>query len=262
MKTSSLNKKYGWVPSLPSHQDHKFSAILAPSALPPFVDLRKHFPSVYNQLDLGSCTANAAAGAMEFDQIKQNTKIFTPSRLFIYYNERVIENTVSSDSGASLKDSVTAVAKWGAPPETLWPYIESQFTVKPPTTAYTAGLLNKAISYTSVNQDQNTMSSVLAGGYPFVLGFTVYDSFESDEVAKTGIVPMPGTNEDELGGHAVVAVGYNNSNATIDGVPARTFIIRNSWGPEWGVDGYCFMPFGYLLNDNLADDFWTIKQIN
>lgn len=209
----------------------------------------------------GNCTANAAAGALEFDQIKQKLPIFMPSRLFIYYNERVAEGTVSSDSGASLSESVQALASYGAPPETLWPYNANQFTVKPPANAYTAGAKNKAITYSSVNQDLNSIQSCLASGYPMLLGFTVYDSFESAAVASNGIVPMPAATEEVLGGHAVLAVGYNAGSTTVNGAPPRTFIVRNSWGPYWGAKGYFYMPFEYLLDPNLSDDFWQISHV-
>lgn len=260
-KLSPLGKKYGWKPSLPNTHKPVFAARIAPEKLATFVDMRSQCPAPYNQQQLGSCTANSIAGALEFDQIKQKLPIFMPSRLFIYYNERMEEGTVSSDSGASLSDGIKAVATWGAPPEKLWPYNVNQFTVKPTANCYTVGAQNKAIVYSSVSQDLNSMQSCLAGGYPFVMGFTVYDSFESAAVAATGIVPMPGASEQVLGGHAVLAVGYNAGSTTVNGAPPRTFIIRNSWGPYWGAKGYFYMPFEYLLDPNLSDDFWTIRQV-
>ena len=260
-KLSPLGKKYGWKPSLPNAHKPIFAARIAPAKLAPFVDMRSQCPAPYNQQQLGSCTANAAAGALEFDQIKQKLPIFMPSRLFIYYNERVAEGTVSSDSGASLSESVQALATYGAPPETLWPYNANQFTVKPPANAYTVGAKNKAITYSSVNQDLNSIQSCLASGYPMLLGFTVYDSFESAAVASNGIVPMPAATEEVLGGHAVLAVGYNAGSTTVNGAPPRTFIVRNSWGPYWGAKGYFYMPFEYLLDPNLSDDFWQINHV-
>jgi C1A family cysteine protease len=181
--------------------------------------------------------------------------------LFIYYNERVEENTVNSDSGASLRDGVTAVNKWGAPPETEWPYYTSKFTVKPPANVYTDALNYKALSYAAVNQDANTTKACIAAGYGYVFGFTVYESFESEQVAATGIVPMPGNDESVLGGHAVVAVGYNDGPKTVNGIPPQYYVVRNSWGPSWGVKGYFFMPYAYMLDSNLADDFWQITTV-
>src|SRR5215467_1929246 len=131
-------QRYGWTPDIPDQRDYLYAAP-APiqKNLPPLVDLTAQCPPVYDQGDLGSCTANAIAGAMEFDQRKQKAQEFTPSRLFIYYNERVIEGTVSSDSGAMLRDGVKSVATQGACHETLWPYKEGEFARQPPKNCYT-----------------------------------------------------------------------------------------------------------------------------
>ena len=260
-KLSPLGKKYGWKPSLPDHRKRIFAARIAPEKIATFVDMRSGCPACYNQQQLGSCTANAIAGAIEYDQIKLKLPIFMPSRLFIYYNERVEEGTVSSDSGATLSDGIKAVATWGVPPEATWPYNTSKFTEKPPASCYTTALKSKAIQYASVPQELHAMQSCLASGFPFVIGFSVYDSFESAQVAATGIVPMPAASENLLGGHAVLVVGYNATNTTVNGAPPRTFIVRNSWGPFWGAKGYFYMPFEYLLDGNLADDFWQITQV-
>jgi C1A family cysteine protease len=254
-------QKYGWKPDIPDHRDHYFTALAAPSALPPFVDLRKKFPTAFNQLNLGSCTANAIGAAIEFDQIKQGIEIFIPSRLFIYYNERVLEGTIYEDAGATLRDGVKAVNKWGAPPEREWPYITSKFAVKPPSAVYAHAATHRALAYQRVNQDLVSMQSCLAGGYGFVLGFAVYESFESKVVSKTGVVPMPSTSERSLGGHAVIAAGYNDGPTVVNGIPPRHFVIRNSWGPYWGVNGYFFMPYEYLMNGDLAEDFWKISLV-
>jgi C1A family cysteine protease len=222
--------------------------------LPSSADLRPHCPPVYDQGQLGSCTANAIAGALQFDEIKEHKNgLSTPSRLFIYYNERVIEGTVTSDSGAQLRDGVKTVAKQGICPEKVWPYDISKFAVKPPTLAYKDAAKDKATNYLRLSQAANQLKGCLASGYPFVFGFTVYESFESADVSKTGIVPMPSPNEAVLGGHAVCAVGYDDAQ--------QRFIVRNSWGTEWGMKGYCTMPYTYLLDPNLASDFWTIRTV-
>lgn len=258
----NTNQYFGWKPDVPDHRDHYFSSFRATATLPTFVDLRSSCPTPFNQFSLGSCTANAVAGSIKFSQTKQKLpQIFTPSRLFIYYNTRTLEGTVNVDSGASLRNTIKAVAKWGAPPETDWPYDISKFAVKPSAQAYTIGARHKVLSYLRVYQTSNLPQTCLAEGFPFVFGFAVYDSFMSSAVASTGIVPMPMPTEGSLGGHAVQAVGYNATNEPINGVPGRHFIIRNSWGPYWGVGGYCFMPFDYVLNDDLAADFWTIRQV-
>ena len=186
-------QRYGWDPDLPDQRDYMYAA---PTefliALPTKQDLRPGCPPVYDQGQLGSCTGNAIAGAVEFEQIKQKAKSFVPSRLFIYYNERVIEHFVDSDSGAQIRDGMKVVAKQGAPPETDWPYDISKFADKPPAIAYTDAAKHKVLSYQRVNRVLNQFKGCLASGFPFVLGFTVYDSFESAQVARTGVVPMPG----------------------------------------------------------------------
>jgi len=248
-------QKYGWIPDLPDHRDFLYSA--APTVLatlPTNTDLTKQCPPVYDQGQLGSCTANAIAAAVEFDLMKQQEKnIFLPSRLFIYYNERVIEGTTATDSGAQIRDGIKSVATLGDCPETLWPYIIAKFAVKPPSNCYSSAKKYKALSYQRLLQDANQFKGCLASGYPFVFGFTVYASFESDTVAQSGIVPMPAPGEKTMGGHAVMAVGYDDA--------SQRFIVRNSWGDGWGMKGYFTIPYGYLLDQNLSSDFWTIHVV-
>jgi C1A family cysteine protease/nucleoside phosphorylase len=254
-RVASKHGAYGWVRDLPDARDYQYAApaaILA-KGLPPVVDLRSKCPPVYNQGQLGSCTANAIGGAIQFDQKQENKKTFTPSRLFIYYCERVIEGTVSTDSGAQVRDGIKAVATIGAPPETDWPYDISEFAVQPPQQAYTDAKLDLVTTYARVSQSLPQMQGCLADGYPFVFGFTVYSSFESAAVAKSGMVPMPAAGESVVGGHCVACVGYDNTK--------RMFIIRNSWGTAWGLKGYCMMPYEYLLDPHLASDFWTIRSV-
>jgi len=210
---------------------------------------------VYDQGNLGSCTANAIAGAIEFDRVKQGLPDFTPSRLFIYFNERVMEHTVSSDSGAMIRDGIKSVNKQGACSEPEWPYDISQFTTRPSALCYQQAQLDKAVSYQRVTRNLTQMKACLASGYPFVYGFTVYSSFESQDVAGRGIVPMPGPDEQVLGGHAVLCCGYKDD--------VQRFICRNSWGTGWGINGtgYFEIPYEYLMNKGLASDFWTIRTI-
>lgn len=251
-----MNRHYGWCPDRPDQRDHIFSAHwLDLLKLPQSVDLRSGCPVVYDQGQLGSCTANAIAGALEFDQIKQKLPEATPSRLFIYFNERAKEGTVNSDSGAAIRDGIKSVNVQGACAETLWPYDISKFTVEPPTECYQQGLQHRTVVYQRVPQSLSQMKACLASGYPFVFGFTVYESFESAQVASTGIVSMPAHTESVLGGHAVVCVGYDDA--------SQRFTIRNSWGSSWGgpMQGYCTMPYAYLLSRSLASDFWTIRTV-
>jgi C1A family cysteine protease len=246
---------YGWVPDLPDQRDLVYRAPLARiGPLPSKVDLRSVCPPVYDQKQLGSCTANAIAGALEFNQMRQNLPdVFAPSRLFIYYNERVIEGSVRDDSGAMIRDGIKSVSKQGAPHEALWPYDVAKFRTKPSARAVADAKKHPAVLYSRVTRDLAQFKGCLAAGYPFVFGFSVYDSFESDTVARTGHTPLPKAKEKLLGGHAVVAVGYDN--------PKKRFIVRNSWGPTWGQKGYFTMPYGYLLDENMSDDFWTIKLV-
>lgn len=255
LRRPSSHGAYGWTRDLPDARDFQYTAPLAryPHGLPKSVDLRSECPPVYDQGQLGCCTGNGIAGAIEFDQRKLGKKAFTPSRLFIYYNERVIEGTVSQDSGAQIRDGIKTVATIGAPPETDWPYNISAFTDKPPASAYADAKLDLVTTYSRVSQNLTQMQGCLAEGFPFVLGFTVYESFESQAVAESGIVPMPTTGEKVVGGHCVVAVGYDDTK--------RAFIIRNSWGTGWGLHGYCYMPYEYLITANLASDFWTIRSV-
>jgi C1A family cysteine protease len=255
VRRPSSHGGYGWARDLPDARDFLYAAPLEKfaSGLPAKVDLRPQCPPVYDQGQLGSCTGNGIAGAVEFDQRKQGNKEFVPSRLFIYYNERVIEGTVNQDSGAQIRDGVKVVSKLGAPPETDWPYNIAKFAQKPSQQAYTDALQDLVTSYSRVAQNLAQMQGCLADGYPFVFGFTVYESFESPAVAKSGIVPMPSPGEAVVGGHCVVAVGYDNSK--------RQFIIRNSWGTGWGLAGYFMMPFEYLITPTLANDFWTLRSV-
>jgi C1A family cysteine protease len=256
---SKIGRKYGWKPDLP-HFGLKFEKP-AGVVLQKSMDRRPQFPAVYDQEDLGSCTANALAGVIEFDLMRQKLPVFTPSRLFIYYQERVEENSVASDSGATLHDGVQAVATWGVPPETVWPYDTVKFATLPSNAAYEQALKFKAVSYMSINQSLNDMKACLVSGYGFVFGFTVYESFESAGVASTGVVPMPENGEQTLGGHAVVCVGYNDGPKVVNGIPAQHFVVRNSWGSAWGVQGYAFFPYAYLTNGSLCDDLWKVTAI-
>jgi C1A family cysteine protease len=246
---------YGWNRDLPDGRDLMYAApVEVVTKLPETVDLRPQCPPVYDQGQLGSCTANAIGAALEFDQIKQRKpNPFTPSRLFIYYNERSIEGTISSDSGAQIRDGVKTVNQEGAPPETEWAYDINKFSEKPPAKAYDDAKNYQTILYQRLTPTLSQLQGCLASGFPFIFGFTVYDSFESQEVAKTGHAPIPRSGEQLIGGHAVLAVGYQNSD--------QTFLVRNSWGNGWGLKGYFTLPYPYLLQGTLASDFWTIRSV-
>ncbi|HEX5519920.1 MAG TPA: C1 family peptidase [Candidatus Nitrosocosmicus sp.] len=259
-------KWYGYIPDLPDRRDKLYKVSRRKKTFPSKVDLSETIDSkfpIYDQSALGSCTANSIGAALAIVNIKQdidnnrfdNSKIFTPSRLFIYYNERAMEGTIGEDSGAMIRDGIKSVNSLGVCKENTWTYDISKFTQKPSDPSYSEALFHQALKYERLdNTNINQLKNVLANdGLPFVFGFTVYESFESDDVAKTGNMPMPGPNERVLGGHAVLCVGYDDT--------TKRFKVRNSWGNDWGSGGYFFMPYDYMTNPNLVDDSWVISIV-
>tara|TARA_X000000950_G_scaffold281555_1_gene378452 strand:+ start:174 stop:968 length:795 start_codon:yes stop_codon:yes gene_type:complete len=245
-------RKYGWIVDTPDQRDSHYE--LQQVDCKKVIDLRDKCPGIYNQGKLGSCTANAIAAAYEFNEIKQDENtIFTPSRLFIYYNERFIENTTQYDSGANIRDGIKSINKQGVCSERTWPYIIENFTTKPNDNCYKEAAFHKSVNYKRVKQNLEHMKNCLNSGLPFVFGFGVYESFESEIVSKTGIMSIPEKNEKLLGGHAVMAVGYNDEK--------EYFIVRNSWGLEWGDRGYFYMPYKFIINEKMCSDFWCIKNV-
>jgi C1A family cysteine protease len=222
-----------------------------PRALPPAVDLRSACPPVEDQGQLGSCTAHALTGALEFLEGKDGLTVVQMSRLFVYYNERAIEHTTASDSGAAIRDGIKALAKQGCCAETRWPYQIARFARKPGADCYRDGLAHQVTSYQRI-ETLDQMRACLAEGFPFVFGFTVYENFESQAVARTGTLNLPATAERSLGGHAVLAVGYDDAR--------KRLVVRNSWGSAWGRKGYFTMPYAYAASRDLSDDFWTIRR--
>jgi len=253
IKRKYLLKKDKLDPNNPLHVVHEFD--ISRTVLPPVVDHRPACPPVYDQGDLGSCTANGIAAVYQYDQMKQHeAHIIAPSRLFIYYNERKIEHSVSEDSGAAIVDGITSVHTTGVCTEDQWPYDVSKFAVAPSADLYRAAAKHKTGTYKRLAQNLVQLKTALAQGNLVVFGITVYDSFESDAVAATGIVPMPNTNtEQQLGGHCIVLVGYDE--------PNKRFIVRNSWGTGWALGGYFYLPYDYVMSTDLSSDFWTIFTV-
>lgn len=245
--------RYGWRPSLPDNRD--LVCKYDNTNYLPNIDLRDKCGSIYEQGKLGSCTVNAILSAYKYDEINQSGRInFEPSRLFLYYNEREIEGTTNYDSGASIRDGLKSLNKMGVCSELKWPYNIDYFKYKPTLDCYKESVNHDSIQYKRLEQDIDQLKECLKSGFPFVFGFSVYESFEKGDVDNAGIMEIPSENEKVLGGHAVMSVGYNDSN--------KTFIVMNSWGENWGDKGYFYMPYQFITNKNYATDFWTISKLN
>jgi C1A family cysteine protease len=245
---------FGYLPDSPDHRDYLYRDRLHnPNAeLPQKVDLRSISPPIYTQGKLNSCSANAIAALLEIERIKIGLPDFLPSRLFVYYNERSIEGSPGLDNGARIRDGIKSIAAQGVCHEEDWPYDLSRFDEQPPHFCYDEAITYRVFQYYRLDNDPNQLKHCLATEHPFVFGFQVYktwDWFESSD----GMVPTPTgreTTKDCLGGHAVCAVGYDDAR--------RLFIIRNSWGPQYGDQGYYYMSYDYVCGSQ-AKDFWTIR---
>ena len=246
--------RFGWLPDIPDQRDMPFKTTFR-KKLPASVDLRDICPAPYQQGDLGSCVAQSVSACMQIVSRVQGQLAWAqviPSRLFVYYNARKIDGAVDYDAGTYLRSGIKGVVKYGACKEVpTWAYDITQFATKPTKVAYKEGLTHQALKYSRLGQSINAMKQCLAEGFPFVCGISIYESFLSEEVEKTGVIPMPGRNERVEGGHAITIVGYD----------AKSFILRNSWGEEWGQKGYATIPHEYLVNDDMAADFWTIRLV-
>lgn len=249
-RTLGKNFSLIWKPDNRDTRDYKYQ--ITQKANPNIIDLRPYCSSIENQDSLGSCTGQSIAGAIELLN-KRSGKPNDVSRLFIYYYERLILGTVNYDSGAYIRDGIKATNKYGASLESHWPYDIRKFKQEPINEAKSDALNRKVTRYERVN-DFNGCIDALTNGYPVVMGFYVYDSFMSKNVTKTGIMPYPNTRREKLlGGHAVLLVGYNKTK--------KVFIVRNSWGTNWGDKGYFYMPFD-IVKPNMSSDYWIIKSVN
>jgi C1A family cysteine protease len=258
--------RLGWVRDLPDPRDHMFSAPLAVlQALPQAKDLQPTFP-IYNQGRIGSCTANALAGAVQFDRLKESqSPEFVPSRLFIYYNERVIEGDPANDAGAQLRDGIKTLHQLGVCPETEWPYDDtpaayeggpfpngSKPATAPSKSCYSDAANYKITNYQRLNQTLSQLQGCIAAGFPFAFGFTVFDGWYSQH-PHARVIPLPAQSDSPVGGHAVLCVGYDST--------TRLFKIRNSWGASEGDNGYFYMPYEYVTESTLVSDFWAINTV-
>ncbi|MDQ6750675.1 MAG: C1 family peptidase [Actinomycetota bacterium] len=256
LETAGLTQRkisrFGWKPSLPDLRDHIADA--SDLAVREEVDPRADLPEVFDQGQLGSCTANAVAGAVEYDAKLGGSDPGVLSRLWIYYYERKLEGSPSNqDTGAFGRDGFKVCKTLGVPLEQGWPYDIAKFSQEPAASLADEAHQHRISNYRSVPRNLDAMKAVLSNRQTIAFGFTVYESFEADEVAKTGIVPMPSRGEKTVGGHEVLLVGYLKDEANYG-------LVRNSWGTGWGLKGYFLMPWAYLLDANLASDFRTIGR--
>lgn len=249
----------GWRPSLPDARDHFFTAKPEVAlTLPQRIDcstpaLPTPFTPTWDQSTIGSCGPQSAAGDVVFDMLSKHVgaAVPMPSRLQIYYATRMLMGTVNQDSGVDNRSLMKALNQYGWCDESLWPYDVSRIYERPPQACWEQAATRKVTQYLAVPQTLQDMKACLAGGDPFIFGFTVYDSFMSDATARTGDAPMPNLmRERVLGGHDVLMVGYDDA--------TQRFKFRNSWG-EWGKNGFGTLPYAFCTNPRYASDFWTVR---
>lgn len=247
------NRKYSWQRQPKDDRDyksvvHKKVAV----ALPPAFQFSDKSP-VYDQLNEGSCVANSAAANYRyrlFDMLRSWN--FDPSRQFLYYTVRELEGTTGCDCGAYCRDAFKALNKWGICKEELWAYSQP-YSRRPTAQAYTDGMNQLVLEYAAVAQDLTTLKQTIYAGHPITFGFDVYSSFESSNWWKTtGVMPIPKSGERFLGGHSVLIIGWDDAK--------QCFLCQNSWGNGWGLNGYFWFPYSYMVS-NHADDFWVIQDI-
>ncbi len=242
----------GWKRQNPDWRDEQYMLRAAPGLeLPHHFDLYRKMPPIWQQSGLGSCTAHGSLRAYVMERMKLGEPIFMPSRLFQYYNSRRLEGSTNSDAGASCRDAIKAIGQWGATKEEAWPYIKNKFATRPPDSVYNEAIKHKALIYRAVPQDLYSIKAAIFSGFGVVFGFTVYSNFTG--IGNIGLAAMPSGHV--VGGHCVVAIGWNSKNY---------FMCANSWGTGWGDPDYpgCFwMPPDYISHSQLAADFWTIENV-
>lgn len=249
-----LRRGTGQLPDAPDTSDGIYRpARTTLAALPAAIDWRPLCPEVYDQGSIGSSVAQAIAGGLEFSRRRQGIDVFTPARLFIYYIARESVGMQDHDAGATYRATLQAVNRYGVPPEAEWPYITEKFTQRPPRRVYQAAVRHAAIAYKRVHGRLDHLKACLAEGYPVLLGFPVYSSIFAPEVAKTGRVPLPTDGDQQIGGHAVMIVGYDDSE--------QAFLVQNSWGKDWGIAGFFFLPYAYISARAKGEDFWTVRSV-
>lgn len=245
--TSSV-RKFGWIEDKKDDRDYKFSL---PSAflkkLPKEASVQPLCPRIDQQGLLGSCVGQAVKATISFAHVKQNLPDPNPAALMIYYTAREMEGNIYEDVGCSIRDALKGCAKVGVCSEKLWPYIIEKFAIRPTPECYLEAVQNKIISYHRIIPALTLLKGCIVEGYPFTVGIRVFENFPME----LGDIPTP--KGQEIGGHAVDIVGYNDY--------VRKFILRNSWGEEWGTKGYGIIPYEYILDPTLSMDFWTVRLV-
>jgi len=253
---------YNVVPSDKKPTDRR-TRLTAPKPLPPRMDLREQgiVPEVWDQGPIGSCTGHGGGAAHEIERRRQKFTPRTPSRLALYYFERELEGDINDDAGAQIRTCIKAMNQVGVPREELWPYDVTKFRDKPAPAAYMDAGDHQLVSSSWLDETPEAICAALADGRPVVFGFTVFESFESAETARTGVVPMPAKGEKSLGGHCVAAVGFEITDAgtprtgpfawllnAVLGPPKLDgyLLVRNSWSAGWGLQGYFKLPFAFV----------------
>lgn len=241
---------YGTIPDRPDRRDFIYSPMRM-KGLPALVDLRRDCPPVYNQGKLNSCSAQALAAAVWLAARREGIRPVAVSRLFLYYNERAREGTTGVGGVVSLRDGFRSLARQGVCVESMWPYRISRFADRPPAACFRAAIKRRAHSYQRIRRHILHLKYCLAEGYPFVMAICVYKGLESAAARRTGLVPLPRRREPPLGGHAVLVVGYSDRR--------QSFLVRNSWGPRWGLRGYFWLRYRFVTDPARAWDFWTVR---
>jgi C1A family cysteine protease len=273
------NNGFGWVRDLPDFRDYspehekikpllkKLNVLSNPVALPVKIDLKAWCAPIEDQAALGSCTANAAVGMIEFYEKKAYGVWLDASRLFLYKATRNLLGW-TGDTGAYLRTTMGAMALFGVPPEKYWPYKIASFDVEPTAFLYAFAQSFQAINYyrldplgTTPANLLNQIKTNLAGNLPSMFGFTVYDSISQANGVGKGKIPFPCPTDKVAGGHAIMAIGYDDTmvikNANCGKTTTGALLIRNSWGTSWGEGGYGWLPYEYVLK-GLAVDWWTL----
>jgi C1A family cysteine protease len=252
---------YGAFKDPRDRRDLRYSPSATPAKLPTRVDLRPYCPRVHEQGHPRTCTAQALAGAFQFEQRRLGLKDFSPSRLFIFYNTLATMRARHKE-GANLRAALKAVARRGVCPEKEWPFslTRAAMAAKPNKRAYERAEQHKITQYERIIMGRRSRTEFLrllkyrlADGFPFMFAFLIHESFETIHVAKTGIMPMPKPRERRRGWHAVMAVGYDDR--------GKRVLVRNSWGWSWGIKGYFWMPYEFITNPAITADFWTIRGV-